>query len=202
MLIERQMIVARDACGQLLLHSAIALAEPQRSQLEQLGTLKWLVVPNGHHRLDAPAYKARYPALEVVAPSGAVARVAQVVPVDLSYEQFPASDRLCMHVPPWSNPREGVVEVRDIDGITLVFNDLVYVPPSRGVAAWPYRLLRQGPQVPWLAKRLFMPDAARLRAWLLQLAEIEHLVRVVPGHGDPVATAVPELLRRLAADLD
>jgi hypothetical protein len=56
--------------------------EPRMAALEALGAPTWLVVPNGYHRLDAPAYKRRYPQLQVVAPEGAAARVRQVVAVD------------------------------------------------------------------------------------------------------------------------
>jgi hypothetical protein len=33
------------------------------------------------------------------------------------------------HVAPWPNPMEGVLEIRSAEGTTLVFNDLVFVPP-------------------------------------------------------------------------
>lgn len=117
------MIVVRDDQQRLLLHSAIAL-DPQRlSELEALGRLTWLVVPNGHHRLDAPAYKARYPSLTVVCPRGAAQRVERVVAVDRTYEDFPPNAVIRVHLPPWPAAREGVFEVRDDAGTTLVFND-------------------------------------------------------------------------------
>ena len=39
-----------------------------------------ILVPNQGHRLDAPAYKKRYPALRVFAPSGGRESIAEVVP--------------------------------------------------------------------------------------------------------------------------
>lgn len=193
------MIVVRDDQQRLLLHSAIAL-DPQRlSELEGLGALTWLVVPNGHHRLDAPAYKAHYPSLTVICPSGAARRVRRVVAVDRTYEEFPANAVIHVHLPPWPTALEGVIEARDDEGTTLVFNDLLFVPPRVGLSALPYRWLRQGAQVPWLAKRTLAPDRGELREWLLQLAQIDQLMCIVPGHGDPITEDAPAALRAIAA---
>jgi hypothetical protein len=193
--------VLRDDQRRLLVHSAIALDEARQRELEQLGTMTWLVVPNGHHRLDAPAYKARYPSLSVVVPSGAAERVKQVVRVDVLYEQFPVNSVIRFHVPPWPNPMEGALEIRSAEGTTLVFNDLVFVPPRAGVSSWPYRVFGVGPHVPWLAKQMFVADARRLREWLLRLSCAERLVCIVPGHGDPILDNAPMALRAIAAGL-
>ena len=201
MLLKRQMVVVRDASRQLLLHSAIALDDRRMAQLAALGTLRWLVVPNGWHRLDAAAYRARFPELVVVAPSGAIARIREVVAVDLSYEQFPAHHMLRCHAAPWSKPKEGVIEVRDGPCTLLVFNDLIFNPKGSGLSEWMYRLLRQGPQVPWLAKRMFARERAELRNWLSQLADTEGLRVVVPGHGDPLMSDASGTLRKIAANV-
>jgi hypothetical protein len=201
MLLNRQMIVIRDPAGRLLLHSAIALDEPGMSQLEALGTPTWLVVPNGYHRLDAAAYRARFSSLVVVSPSGAIPRVQQVVAVDLTYEEFPEYPMLRFHAAPWPGPKEGVVEVRDGHRTLLVFNDLLFNPVGSGPTAGAYGWLRQGPQIPWLSKRMFARDAARLRVWFLQLADTEQLEIVIPGHGDPIAFNAPATLRAIAANI-
>ncbi|HTU63347.1 MAG TPA: hypothetical protein VMF89_33025, partial [Polyangiales bacterium] len=99
--IRRTMTVARDERGRLLLHSAIAMDAQRMAALEALGTPTWLVVPNGYHRLDAPAYKQRFPALHVVAPSGSAARVRQVVAVDADYKHDLGSSVLRLEQVPW-----------------------------------------------------------------------------------------------------
>jgi hypothetical protein len=89
MSLKRVMTIARLADGRLVIHNAIALEELAMQQIERWGTPAFLVVPSGIHRLDAPAYKRRYPRLRVLAPKGARTKVAQVVPVDGTYEDFP-----------------------------------------------------------------------------------------------------------------
>jgi hypothetical protein len=130
------------------------------AQLEELGTPTWLLVPNGYHRLDAAVFKERFPLMVVVSPSGAIPRVRAEVLVDLAYEEFPENTVIRTHAAPWSDPKEGVVEVCDTSGKVLVFNDLLFNPPRSGVRSWPYLWLgARRLQVPWLAQRMFAPDA-------------------------------------------
>ncbi|HET6581795.1 MAG TPA: hypothetical protein VFG69_00085, partial [Nannocystaceae bacterium] len=70
MSLRRTMTIVRRRSGNLLIHSAIALNETAMRELEALGPPTELVVPNRGHRLDAPAYKKRYPNLRVYTPRG------------------------------------------------------------------------------------------------------------------------------------
>src|SRR5579862_5654652 len=78
----RVMTVAKLADGRLVLHSAIALDDAEMKELEAFGTPAFLVIPNAGHRLDAAAYKERYPKMTVVAPAVSKEKVEQVVKVD------------------------------------------------------------------------------------------------------------------------
>jgi hypothetical protein len=198
---KRQMIVTRDERERLLLHSAIALEPATLARLESLGAPTWLVVPNGFHRLDAPAYKHRYPGLIVVAPVGSVERIEKAVPVDQTYADFPVGLAHNLEHAPWPNPQEGVLQVRSRDGITLVFNDLLWTPPGRGWQRVIYQLLQQGAQVPLLSKRMLADDPKTLQMWLERLAKTENLVRVVPGHGAPITRDASQVLQEIAARL-
>jgi hypothetical protein len=62
------------------------------NEIESRGTPAFLVAPNAFHRLDAPAYKARYPAMRVFAPKGAHAKIEQVIAVDATLDDFPRYD--------------------------------------------------------------------------------------------------------------
>lgn len=201
MLYTRQMVVARDEQRRLLLHSVIAMDAPRMAALETLGTPTWLFVPNGYHRLDAPAYKQRYPQLRVVAPTGSLARVRKAVEVDSSYAQFESTPVLHAEEAPWDAAAEGCVRVRSHDGVTLVLNDLLWTPPEHGWSARVHRWLGQKPQVPWLARRMHAPDAARLRAWLVGLATTPDLVRLIPGHGAPITQNASATLLDVARKL-
>ena len=70
MQLPRRMTVVRLADSRLVVYSAIALDEAGMKTIEDYGEPGWLVVPNDHHRLDAGAWKQRFPQLRVVAPEG------------------------------------------------------------------------------------------------------------------------------------
>ena len=61
--ITRRMTVVRLRDSRLVIFNAIALDEDEMRALEEFGKLSFLVVPNGHHRLDAKIWKSRFPVM-------------------------------------------------------------------------------------------------------------------------------------------
>lgn len=70
--------VVRLADGGLWVHSPTAPTDDLCTALDALGDVRWLVVPNRYHHLEAPATAARYPKACVVGPQSALARNAQL----------------------------------------------------------------------------------------------------------------------------
>lgn len=196
--LRRIMTVIRRDDGGLVIHSAIALSEPSMSELERFGRPSLLIVPNGWHRLDAFAWKERYPALTVVCPAKAEKRVAQCVPVDGTLATFP-SDGVVRAEPLDGLPAEGVLVVQCAAGTSLVFGDtFMNQPHMEGGEGFFYKLLgvsggpRVHPFLKWMGKR------KPLRAHLLRLAETPGLVRLIPGHGEVVDADASAVLRAAA----
>src|ERR1041385_7521020 len=92
----RVMTLVKLASGGLMIHNAIALEEDLMKEIEAFGTPEILVVPNGFHRLDAKVFKQRYPNARVLAPARGGKKVAQVVPVDGTYNDGPQDDSVRM----------------------------------------------------------------------------------------------------------
>jgi hypothetical protein len=72
--LRSRMTVLRLADGRLWVHSA---SEPNRdlcAELDRLGQVSWIVVPNRFHHLQASAMKARYPGAQVIGPASAQSR--------------------------------------------------------------------------------------------------------------------------------
>ena len=211
MSLRRTMTVARLAAGGLVLHSAIALDEPAMAELEQLGTPEWLVVPNGWHRLDAARYKARFPDLKVVCPAGARKHVSKVVSLDVDYVELPQPDPDddSVRFTHFGENRgmEGAMLVRSPDGLTAVFADSLFnLPHGKGFFAWFYGRVMGGtggPKVTPISR--FMMTVTRskkqFKGWLEQLADGDHVVRLIPGHGDVVADDALTVTREIAASL-
>ena len=202
MALRRVMTVARLADGRLVVHNGIALEESAMEELEAHGDPALLVVPNGYHRLDAAAYKRRYPAIRVVCPKAARKKVEQVVPVDLTYDELPADEAVTLRHLAGTGDAEGVMIVRHGETATLVLNDAVFnMPHLPGVIGFVMRHLTAssgGPRVSRVARWLVIKDKPAFFANLAALADTPGLCRVIVSHHRTIDEHPAEVLRELA----
>jgi hypothetical protein len=186
MSLKRVMTIARLGDARLVIHNGIALSEPAMREIEAWGTPAFLLVPSPHHRLDAPAYKRRYPALRVLTPRGARSGVEQVMQVDGSYEDFHADDSVRLEPLRGVNDAEGVMFVRSSDGLSIVLNDALFnMDRKRDVLGFLFTTLMgsaPGPRVSRLAKLLLVKDKPALKQEFARLAELPDVQRVIVAH--------------------
>jgi hypothetical protein len=202
--LRRTMIAVRMQDGRLLLHNPIALEDELMQELERWGTPAFLVVPNHWHRLDSLVFKQRYPAAKVVSPVGSRKKIEQAVAVDLSYDDFAGDDSVTLGHVAGIREMEGVLTVRSEDGVTLVFNDVLFnIPHAPGFAGLILRLTGSagGPKIARLIRLMEVKDKPALREHLRALASTPELVRVVPGHGDVIARDAAATLLAVADTL-
>jgi hypothetical protein len=203
--LKRVMTVARRADGRLLIHNGIALEEAAMARLEALGEPAFLVVPNGYHRLDCAAYKARYPGITVLCPAGAREKVAAVVEVGGVYADFPADPDVTLRELEGVGSAEGVLLVRSQDGVTLVFNDLIFnMPHGTGAAGFIFRYLTAstgGPKLTRISRWLVVKDKAAVRRELEALAETPGLRRIIVSHHQTITEDPAGVLRGIAGTL-
>jgi hypothetical protein len=201
MTLKRTMTVARLSSGGLVIHSAIALDAASMRELEAFGTPKYLLVPNAYHRLDAPAYKRRYPELVVLGPRGSRAGIEQVIKLDGVYEDFPVLDEARLHTLRGTKEREGALLVRSSDGMTVVVNDCVFnMDKKEDLLGYLFTTVlgsAPGPRVSRLSKLALISNKAELRAELEGFAALPDLVRFIVAHekvaSGPDARAALEL---------
>ena len=190
MSLKRVMTIARldggQEDGKLVIHSAIALEEPLMHRLLAWGTPAYLLVPNGYHRLDAPAWKRRFPELTVLTPRGSRSKVSEVVHVDGSYEDFPKREDVRLFTLPGVSEREGGMLVRSADGVSLVLNDVVFnMDRKRDLLGYLFTTIMgsaPGPRISRLAKLALVKDRGQLRRELEALADQPNLVRLIVSH--------------------
>lgn len=206
MSLKRTMTIVRRGDGSLLLHSAIALDDVHRQKLEGLGPIKVIVVPNRGHRLDAPAYKARYPELHVICPRGGRDKIAEVVAVDGTYDDYADDGVIRFETLAGVDAGEGAMIVSSADGVSVVLNDAVMnMDTKKDVLGYLFTTLlgsAPGPRVSRLARLLYVKDQGALRAHLERLADIPRLVRVIVSHEKVAFGAdAPAALRQAASYL-
>lgn len=187
-----------------MVFSAISLDEDEMAALEAYGRSAFLIVPNDHHRLDAKAWKDRYPAMQVVAPEGSRAKVEKAVPVDTASPRFDDPSVQFVAVP-GTRGREAALVVRTPKGTTLVLNDLVgNIRNESGFGGWLLHMAGfagKEAQIPRVVKMAMIEDTNALRAQLLQWAEIESLKRILVSHGSTIEENPRQTLRDLASSL-
>lgn len=206
MSLRRTMTVVRRGDGSLLLHSPIALDDARQRQLESLGPIAVLVVPNAGHRLDAPAYKARYKDVVTFCPRGGRAKVAERVSVDGTYEDYADDGVLRLETLDGVGEQEGAMIVRSSDGVSVVLNDVVMnMDKKRDLLGYFFTTVMgsaPGPRVSRLVRAWYVEDQPSLRAHLERLAALPALQRLIVSHekmtSGPAAAAV---LREAAAYL-
>lgn len=204
--LRRVMTVVRLADGRGLIHSAVMMDEASMRELDAWARPAILVVPNRFHRRDAFAYKSRYPAITVVCPSGGRKHVAQVVAVDATYESSTLNDPSVRFLPiAGVNEGERVMEVKSPDGMTLVFNDLVFnmphLPGPRGFVIKHLLGSSGGPKTSRLGALLLIKDKVQVKAELERLADTPNLVRIIVSHHQMITESPREVLRNVAGAL-
>lgn len=205
--LRRRMTVVKLADGRLVVHNAIALEEGAQKQLEAWGEPAVLIVPNGFHRLDAHAYKVRYPKLRVVSPPTVRAKVEEMVAVDETYDTLRLDDTMTVTQLDGVHARlgEGAFTVKHPDGTaTMVFNDALFNQPDMpGFSGWVMKMMGStgGPRVTPMMRMVGVRDRGQLAAHLRVLATTPGLTRLIPGHGRVVDVGGEHVLATVASQL-
>lgn len=201
--LPRRMTIARLASGDLVVFSAIALDDDTMAEVNALGRPAFLVVPNAFHREDAPEWKRRYPAMQVIAPELARAAANEVVKVDDTVGDFGESTVRIVQVA--GTRGESALVVHHLSGVTLVVNDLIAnVQDSRGIMKLVLTLMGfagSRPQVPRMFKSRAVDDSGLVANQFRDWANIPGLTRVIVSHGSIIEDAPAALLHRLADNL-
>jgi hypothetical protein len=200
----RRMTVVGLSRNRSAIFSAIALNEAAMRRVEEVGKPSFLIVPNGHHRLDAHAWKERYPRLKVLCPPGAKKSVGEAARVD-STEDILGDKDVDFVVVEGTGEAEAALIVRRNGATTLIANDVIAnVRHPRGLGGKIIvRLFGFGakrPQVPRIVKRVMIKDEKKFAEQLREWSAIPKLRRVIPSHGDMIERPA-RALERMAEEL-
>lgn len=203
--LKRVMTLVRRENGSVVVHSAVALDEASMAEIEAWGRPGVLLVPNAFHRLDAPAFAARYPEIKVFCPKGGRRKIEEVVRVDGTYEDYQGGTSLVLEYLEGTARAEGVLRVSSPSGTTLVFNDAVFnLPHGKGLGGFIFRFVTAstgGPRVTRLFRWFAVKDRSALASHLERLAETPDLIRIIVSHGRAITDRPAGVLRQVAATL-
>ncbi|MGH8112651.1 MAG: hypothetical protein ACREPF_07685 [Rhodanobacteraceae bacterium] len=201
----RRMTVVKLGGGGTVIYSAISLEDADMRSIEVLGTPAFMVVPSAHHRLDAKAWKQRYPAIKVIAPAGAREDVKEVVSVDATDDVLGDPNVKFLTVGGTAGHEAALMVARSGDR-TLVTNDVIaHVANPQGFGAKVMaRMMGFGvtrPQIPSIVRRVIVDDKRALAAQFREWSHDEHLRRIIVSHGD-IIDRPREVLAALAETLE
>ena len=186
MSLKRVMTVVRVSDGRLVVHNAMALDEDSMRRLEAWGKPSVMLVPSAIHRLDARAYKQRYPDMTVYAPAGARQAVSDVVALDGAFEDFAPLPELRLETLSGVASAEGAMVVKSSDGTTVVLNDALFnMDKKKDLLGYLFTTLMgsaPGPRVSRLARLLLVKDRKALRRDFERFAALADLVRLIVAH--------------------
>jgi hypothetical protein len=189
--LRRVMTLVRMMDGRVLVHNAVSLSDEEMKEIEGWGEIAFIVVPNGIHRLDGPAWKKRYPNAKIVAPVGSKKKIEECVLVDLTYDAFKGDESVHFEALGGVKDAEGVMIVKSNDGVTVVLNDAVFNMDKKkdfmGNLVTTLLGSAPGPRVSRLGKLLLVKDKKALRADLEKYAALPELTRLIVAH-EKVAT--------------
>jgi hypothetical protein len=195
----RKMTLVRLSDGRIVIHSAIPLDEADMHEIERWGEPAFCIIPNQRHRLDAPAFKQRYPKSKMLCPAAVRRQVERVVRVDGGYESLPRELE-------WRTLAlrgdEAAFIVHSSERATLLFGDalfnLEHLPGAFGLVL---RFIGStgGPRVSPLTKLVAVADRRQLAAQFRELTALPGLVRLIPGHGRNINEQAASVLQDVAA---
>jgi len=204
--LHRNMVIIRLASGELVLHSVVAMEEAGLQALEALGTPAYSIVPSVLHVMDAPFYKARYPAMKQLAPSAAMAEIGKIVELDGSVEDVLPSLGFGLHRVPGSKVAEFVYEYpMPGGGRALMANDVfgsAHAADDSRILGWLIvsHIAVPGHHlgIPRIYRWRFITDIGAVRSFAGDLASTPDLRLITVSHGDPVVTNPAGALRAVA----
>ncbi|CAJ1956113.1 unnamed protein product [Cylindrotheca closterium] len=86
---RRMIIYCPPKTTSLLLVSPTAARDDIMQQIEALGSVDYLIIPNAYHRADAAVYHKRYPKAKVATlPDWVRKKVSEIVPVDMNVREL------------------------------------------------------------------------------------------------------------------
>lgn len=192
----KNMVVFKYNTTDLWLHSVIAMNPDDMKKLEEFGTPKVLVVPNGWHRLDAALYKEKYPEIIVTCPSFNLKSASEAVKVDQDIEKWcQENTKDILYHSPGGGRMELMYELRYSNGekCAAVFCDQLFnlEKDTSTMKGWiQYKMGSSGffgVSGIGMFFMKFFGDKAKLRSWFEELPKnCSGLEYIIVGHGNIV----------------
>lgn len=185
----RTMAVYRKSNGGLIIHSGITMDDATINELLSWGKPEILVVPNPWHRLDAAAFKERFPELKVTTPRDAMSKVAEKLKVDACAEDMLPGTGFEPCVIDGVKRIELCYEAALENRKGLIFTDaLMNLPHLPGFGGWLFRVLGSTGffGMTRIGRMILLRDRKLFQNWLRSRAEDTKIKVIAVAHGEAI----------------
>jgi hypothetical protein len=197
----RRMSIVRRADGTLLFFNAIPLEDSALAEVKAWGKPAVLVVPHDQHMIDARAFAEKL-GLQVYGPRACEPKLRQRADLAGTLEDLPADPSVRIEPVAGVKNGEPALFVSSGGRVSLLVSDVIMNNRKETIGFFP-RLVgfAGGIKVPPVFRMMFLKDRPALKAQLERWAATPGLARLVPCHGDVVASGAPEAIRTAARAL-
>jgi len=203
--LKRNMVVYKMKTGGLFLHSVVALNKEAMKQLDSFGKPEIILIPNGHHTMDAGVFKTRYPGAKLLAPKSMHTLLQKKgLNIEEAAGDIPKETGIMPIVVPGFKQSGGlgiggemVFEVELNDGRAFVFCDLMTNnSEGKGLAK---ALLGGEFKCPRLIRWLLVKEKSKMKQWLLDMSGKEDVKAICVAHGKPIVDQSSQAFKDAAA---
>lgn len=199
--VKRRMFIIKRSDGTLMFSgAAVPLDEAAFAEVRNWGRPSILLVPHHQHMIDARAF-AEMLELKTFGPKPCEAKMRARADIAGTMDAIPADSTVQIEAAQGTKMGEPVILVRSVGGqrVSILFADVIQNSPKESLS-FPLRLFgfAGGPKVVPVFKMLFLKDKRAFKEQLERWANLPGLERIVPCHGDIVATGAAAALMQAA----
>jgi len=198
--VQRRMSIVKLSNGELLFFNAIPLEDALLEEVRSWGRPSMLVVPHHQHMIDAHAFREKL-GLKLYGPAECAEAIGARAELTGALDAIKTDGDVTVQPLPGVKLGEPAIVVRSPSGrVSVLFGDAIQ-NTRKETLNLPFRLMGfgGGPKVVPVFKMMFVKDKPRLKERLTELSELEGLARVVPSHGEIVASAAGVALKSAAS---
>jgi hypothetical protein len=197
--VRRRMSIVKLSNGELVFFNAMPVADEVLEEIRAWGKPSHLLVPHHAHMIDAHSFMDRL-SVKLFGPKECRDKIARRAELAGTFEDLPRDSSFDIETLPGINLGEPVIRVTSENRTSLLFGDAVQNSPKATVPLM-FRMMgfSGGPKMVPVFKLMFVTDKRALRAKLESLADLPNVSRVVPSHGEIVASDATTALKTVAA---
>jgi hypothetical protein len=193
----RKMTIVGSKESGLFVHNAVMLDDATFAELDELGKVTGIFVPNRYHDMDGGRFKQRYPDARLFSMPEAAEALKKKFPAIEPLDPAALPPNVTVRAIPGLKGGENVMEVKTDAGTTQVYTDAFFnLDHAPGLHGLIVRAIGSsgGFKMTFIGRTFLLDDKKAFLSWLDEQIARKDLVRVIVSHGRIVEGGASEAL--------